>query len=147
MSNNYLQKYNSLIESIKKTPKLFNRSKIYSSFFKYIKEDKLRQFPPEIQQIRNQKIKSKKQKQFIVKSLSDSIRQFNAEILLLEKNNKTIDRFILEIKIDVCKRFLEDYTSYIDTNYDNTSVLNISNDIGNFQYYPELTDSSFNQKI
>jgi len=147
MSTDYLAQFNKIVDNIKKNPKNFNKSKIYKSFFKYIKITKLQQFPDDITNIRNIKERSKKEKLYIVKILSENIKTYTDQILLLERNNKTIERNIYEIQIDVCKRFLEDYTSYIDVKYDYNTVVNIANDIEDFQYYPELTDSSFNQKI
>ena len=133
---------------MKKTPKTFNKSKLYGVFFNYIKKNKLMQFPAlEISNIFDKNLKFKSKQLYVVKVLSDSIKEYYKDILELEKNDKVVDRLILEIKIDVCKRFLEDYTSYINTNFDDKSVINISNDIENFKYYPELTDTAFNQKI
>jgi len=147
MNSNYLDTFNKLEDDTVNGTTNYNRNKIYMAYFKYIKEGKLKEFPKEISDIEDSKNKSKRQKLYIVKILSDSINKFYKDILLLEKDDKEIDKNILEIKIDVCKRFLEDYTSYIDTNYDSKSVINIANDIENFSYYPELSDKLFNQKI
>ena len=147
MSTGYFNIFNSLIDDIQSGNAPFNRGKVYNSYFLYVKEEKLKIFPSKISNIKDRITRQKKQKLYIVKLLSDIIKKSYNEILQLEKSNKEVMRNILEIKIDVCKRFLEDYTSYIDSAYDKKSVLNIANDIEGFNYYPELTDANFNQKI
>ena len=49
-------------------------------------------------------------------------------------------------EIKTClQRFLEDYTSYIDSAYDKKKCFKLMTE--GFNYYPELTDANFNQKI
>ena len=66
MSNDYLEQFNKIVENIKKSPKNFNKSKIYKSFFNYIKLSKLREFPANILNIQNNRERSKKEKLYII---------------------------------------------------------------------------------
>ena len=65
-------------------------------------------------------------------------------ISLLEWNNKEYDRYILELQTDVCTRFIENLLNKLN-NDELNNIFNNTNE--NFNYYPDLSDTQFNQKI
>ena len=132
MANN-LQQFNDYVKSSNKNS--FNREIAYNFFFNHIKYEIdyniLREYDSDT--LLNK-----------VDLLLETKKEYQRMISLLEWNNKEYDRYILELQTDVCTRFIENLLNKLN-NDELNNIFNNTNE--NFNYYPDLSDTQFNQKI